>query len=358
MYNKTKPYNDLPLLPPKINLEKPEILKEAIRANKALAELKGIAGTIPNQTILINSLPLNEAQTSSEIENVLTTADRLYEAMISKANNYDPQTKEVLRYREALWNGFKRLKKNNLLITNLFVEIYRTIKQTDADIRNTPGTKIQTSDRKIIYTPPEGEKIIRDKLKNLEDYIHNNNIDPLIKLAVIHYQFEAIHPFTDGNGRTGRIIILLYLIQQDLLDLPILYLSKYIIENKNRYYELLRSVTEKQNWQQWILFMLKGVEQTAKSTTEKILKIKELQEETLLSLKEKLPPHIYSKELVELLFKQPYCKVEFVVRAEIAKRQTAAQYLKEIEKIGFLKSRKVGKEVLYLNTKLYEALKN
>jgi len=360
MFNRDKPYNDLPFLPPKVELENSKILKAAIDANKALAELKGIAKTIPNQAILINTLPLQEAKSSSEIENVLTTNDQLFEALASKSKDTDAQTKEVLRYKEALWEGYNRLKKNNLLTANLFISIFQKIKETTAEIRNTPGTKISTSRGEVIYTPPQGEKIIRDKISNLEKFIHNygDGIDPLIKLAVIHYQFEAIHPFTDGNGRTGRIINILYLLQQELLDLPVIYLSRYIIENKNDYYLFLRLVTEKNEWISWILYVLNGISVTAKSTVAKIIEIKDLLDKTIIDIKQKLPGRIYSKELIELLFSQPYCKVEFVVNAGIAKRQTAAEYLKEIEKTGLLKSKKVGKEVLYLNIPLFELLKN
>lgn len=360
MFKKEQPYNSLPLLPPSIELETKDILKAAIDANKSLAELKGIAKTIPNQSILISTLPLQEAKLSSEIENIATTNDKLYEAFASSSENYDPQTKEVLRYREALWEGYNKLNKRGLLTTNLFVEIYRRIKGTDAGIRNTPGTRIKNSKGEILYTPPEGEIIIREKLKNLEEFIHNtgDNIDPLIKMALIHYQFEAIHPFTDGNGRTGRIINVLYLIQQNHLELPILYLSRFIIENKNKYYELLRNVTEKNQWQPWIIYMLNSIKETSGKTADKIIQIKELFEKTVIETKKKLPTKVYSKELIELIFAQPYSKVEFVVTAGIAKRQTAAEYLKELEKIKILKSRKVGKEVLYLNVMLYELLQN
>jgi Fic family protein len=360
MFNNDKPYNDLPLLPPKTELENTEILKTAISANKALAELKGMAKTIPNQAILINSLPLQEAKSSSAIENVLTTNDKLFEAFASKGNEYDPQTKEVLRYKEALWEGYNRLKKNNLLTTNLFISIFQKIKETTAEIRNTPETTISTSTGEVIYTPPEGENLIRDKLFNLEEYINNteDKNDPLIKLAVIHYQFEAIHPFTDGNGRTGRIINILYLVHQNLLELPVIYLSRYIIENKDDYYRLLKAVTEKNEWTGWILYVLYGILNTAETTVNKIIDIKNLLDKTLAEMKQKLSNRVYSKELIELLFIQPYCKVEFVVDAGIAKRQTAAEYLKEIEKTGLLKSKKVGKEVLYLNLQLFELLKN
>jgi Fic family protein len=360
MFNRNKPYNDLPLLPPKDEIENSKILKKAIGANKALAELKGMAKTIPNQTILINTLPLQEARSSSEIENVLTTNDQLFEAFASKAKESDSQTKEVLRYKEALWEGCNKLKKKNLLTTNLFISIFQKIKETTAGIRNTPGTKITTTTGEVIYTPPEGENVIRNKLFNLEEYINNNDdkADPLIKLAVIHYQFESIHPFTDGNGRTGRIINILYLLHQKLLELPVIYLSRYIIENKDDYYQLLRSVTEKNEWTPWIIYVLNGILITAETTVNKIIEIKNLLDQTLVDMKQELSGRIYSKELIELLFTQPYCKVEFVVNAGIAKRQTAAEYLKEIERTGLLKSKKVGKEMLYLNLPLFELLKN
>jgi Fic family protein len=232
------------------------------------------------------------------------------------------------------------------------------IKANSAGIRKTPGTKIATSTGKTLYTPPEGENIIRDKLKNLEEFIHNDqdDIDPLIKLALIHYQFEAIHPFTDGNGRTGRIINILYLILNGLLDLPVLYLSKYIIENKELYYQLLRNVSTKNAWEPWIEYVLNGIETTAIYTEEKIIGIRKLLDDTIEKAKAELPKRVYSKELIELLFVQPYCKVKQLVDAGIAKRQTAAEYLKELEKIGILKSRQVGTAKLYLNIKLYELL--
>jgi Fic family protein len=299
--------------------------------------------------MLINTIVLREAQSSSEIENVITTTDALFKAFTAKTNKIDPATKEVLRYREALWGGFTTLKKRAVLSTNTFIKIFRTIKQNKAGIRNVPGTKIANSATgEVLYTPPEGEQVIRDKLKNLEDYIHaEDKVDPLIKLAIIHYQFEAIHPFFDGNGRV---------VYKDLLDLPVLYLSKYIIENKNDYYRLLRDVTEKDKWGPWILFMLDAVEQTSAFTRDKIISIRALLEKTLEEAKKKLSERVYSKELIELLFHQPYTKGQFLVDAGIAERQTAAEYLKEFEKIGVLKSHKVGRENLYLNVKLYKLL--
>jgi Fic family protein len=353
-----KPYNDLPLLPPKAEIETKATLKKAISAGRALAELKGLGETIPNQTILVNSIILQEAKASSEIENIITTHDALFRAFSAKTSQIDPATKEVLRYREALWKGFSSLKDRPLLTTNLFIRIVQTIRANRAGIRNTPGTKVANAvTGEVVFTPPEGEAIIRDKLKNLEDYIHAEDaVDPLIKLALIHYQFEAIHPFTDGNGRTGRILNILFLTQKHLLGLPVLYLSKYIIEQKSDYYRLLRGVTEHQEWEPWILYLLEAVEQTALHTRDKILSIRELLIKTLEFTKENLPSRVYSKDLIELLFHQPYTKANFLVDAGISERKTAANYLKQLTKIGVLEVQKVGRENLYLNKELFEVL--
>ena len=353
-----KPFNDLPTLPPNAEVETKAILKKAISAGRALAELKGLGETIPNQAILVNSIILQEAKASSEIENIITTHDALFRAFSAKTSQIDPATKEVLRYREALWEGFSSLEDRPFLTTNLFIRIVQTIRANKAGIRNTPGTKVANAvTGEVVFTPPEGEAIIRDKLKNLEDYIHaGNEVDPLIKLALIHYQFEVIHPFTDGNGRTGRILNILYLTQKHLLDLPVLYLSKYIIERKSNYYRLLWGVTEHKEWEPWILYMLDAVEQTALYTRDKMLAIRALLIKTLEFTKENLPSRAYSKDLIELLFHQPYTKARFLVDAGIAERKTATNYLKELEKIGVLQLQKVGKENLYLNKELFEAL--
>jgi len=352
------PYNDLPLLPPDVELENTEILRKAISANRALAELKGIGASIPNQNILINSLTLQEAKHSSEIENVITTNDALYKAFSAQTSKIDPTIKEVLHYREALWEGYNQLKNKELLTTNLFIKLVQTIKENQASIRNTPGTKIADQKTgKVIYIPPEGEKIIRDKLSNFEKYLHDKSkVDPLVKLAVLHYQFEAIHPFSDGNGRTGRIINILYLIQQNLLEYPVLYLSKYIIEHKSDYYLFLRNVTEKDDWHHWILYMLDAIEYTANFTRKRISDIRDLLDNTLTLAKEKLPSRVYSKDLIELLFHQPFCKIQFLVASGIAQRKAAAEYLQALEKIKILKKYKIGKENLFLNIKLYELL--
>jgi Fic family protein len=357
-FDPNKPFNDLPLLPPNEDMETKPVLKKAITANRALAELKGLGGTIPNQALLVNSLILQEAKASSEIENVITTNDALFKAFTAKTSRVDPATKEVLRYREALWEGYNALKKRPILSTNLFITIVRTIRENQAGIRNTPGTTIANSATgEVIYTPPEGETIIRDKLKNLEDFIHaEDEMDPLIKLALIHYQFEAIHPFSDGNGLAGRIINILFLILHGLLELPVLYLSKAIIERKNDYYRLLRQVTENGQWEPWILYMLASIEETATFTRERIIAIRDLMLETMARARRELPRRVYSKELIELLFQQPYCKISFLVDAGIASRNIASSYLGELVKINILKKETIGREILYLNHKLYELL--
>ena len=357
-FNPAMPYNDLPLLPPSGEIETKAVLKKVAAAGRSLAELKGLGSTIPNQSILVNSLVLREAKASSEIENIITTNDALFKAFTTGSSSVDPATKEVLRYRTALWEGFNELKKRGLMTTNLFVKLVQIINENQAGIRVLPGTVIQnTRTGAILYTPPTGEFVLREKLKNLEEYIHaEDETDPLIKLAIVHYQFEAIHPFSDGNGRTGRIINSLFLVSQGLLDLPILYLSKYIIEEKSEYYRLLRAVTAKGEWEKWILYMLEAIQTTAIETREKIVSIRKLIDKTLEIGRTKLPAKVYSKELIELLFHQPYTKVQNLVDADIAERKTAAVYLRELEKVGILRSQKAGKEVLFLNVKLFQLL--
>ncbi|MCH7723351.1 MAG: Fic family protein [Bacteroidetes bacterium] len=356
-FNLIKPYNDLPLLPPKADVETKEILKKAISANRALAELKGSANLIPNPEILLNAITLQEAKSSSEIENVVTTNDRLFKAFSTKADHFDDYTKEVLRYREALWEGFNELKSRGILSTNLFVKIYQKIKETDAGIRNTPDTKLVDDKGKVIYTPPEDEKRIRDFLQNLEKFIYDNSdgIDPLIKSAIIHYQFEAIHPFTDGNGRTGRIVFILYLILIKYLELPILYLSRYIIENKNKYYHLLKAVTENNDWEPWILYLLNCIESTSNQTIQQIEKIKQSLKDTINTVRT-LQQSPVPKEVLELIYVQPYSKSEFIINKGIAKRKAAERYLKELERLSILKSEKVGKEIVYVNLALFKIL--
>ena len=355
MFNRLIPYNDLPLLPPQEELETKAVLKQAISANRVLANLRGLAAQIPNQGMLIQSVVLQEARLSSEIENIVTTNDELYRADADPDSKTDPQTKEVLRYRQALNAGFHALKTRPLS-TNLFIDIVRNIKAIELDIRKVPGTALKNSAGEIVYTPPEGESVIRDKLSNLEQFIHApNDLDPLIKMAVMHYQFEAIHPFEDGNGRTGRIINLLYLVDQGLLDIPVLFLSRYIIANKAGYYEGLRRVTEEQAWEQWVLFMLKAVQETAQQTFDQVTRILELMEQTQQVVQQQAP-NIYSKDLIEVIFRHPYTKIQFLVDAGIAKRQTASAYLQTLAELGILRPDKKGRELYYINDALFEAL--
>lgn len=356
-FHPDKPWNDLPALPPKAEVETRAILKQCILARSALAELKQAAELIPNQTILINTIPLLEAKDSSEIENIVTTTDELFKHAQREGEATDPATRETLLYRKALYEGYESLRKRPLN-TNTAVRICSIIKGTDMQIRRVPGTALanqQTAE--IIYTPPEGEALLRDKLANWERFLHEQTeIDPLIRLAVAHYQFEAIHPFIDGNGRTGRILNILFLIHEGLLTLPILYLSRYIIQNKNDYYRLLLNVTTEDEWEPWILYMLKAVQKTSDQTREKIEAIRALMHETTEHVKNKLPG-IYRHELVELLFNQPYCRISNLVEAEIAKRQTASEYLKKLVEIKVLQEIKAGRENLYINKKLLALLK-
>ncbi len=358
-FDPRRPFNDLPALPPKADVETRAVLKKGISAARAVAELKGMGGVIPNQAMLVNTLVLQEAKASSEIENIVTTNDALFRAMAASATTaIDPATKEVLRYREALWEGFNLVKAKGRLTAELFIHLVQVIREDQNGIRNRPGTVIGNARTgEVIFTPPEGESVIRRKLDELEEFIHADAaFDPLVKLALVHYQFEAIHPFFDGNGRTGRLINILFLVSKGLLDLPVLYMSKYIIDHKPQYYYLLRQVTEKGEWENWILFILEAVENTAGLTRRRILEIRALLDEALDLAKRKLPARVYSKELIELVFRQPYTKGQHVVDAGLAERQTAAEYLKELERIGVLAPHKVGRENLYLNVKLYALL--
>lgn len=354
-FERSTPYNDLPLLPPAVELETKAVLKQAISTNRVLANLRGLAAQIPNQGVLINSIVLQEARLSSEIENIVTTSDELYRADADADGKTDPHTKEVLRYREALNFGFKELSKRPLT-TNLFIDIVRIIKEVEFGIRRIPGTALQNDRKEVVYTPPVGEDVIRAKLANLEQFIHaEDGLDPLVKMAVMHYQFEAIHPFEDGNGRTGRILNLLYLVQCDLLDIPVLFLSRYIIANKAGYYEGLRGVTENQDWENWILYMLRAVESTAQQTFDQVTRIRALMEQVRERV-QKEAFGIYSKDLVEVIFRHPYTKIQFLVDAGIAKRQTASTYLQTLAGLGILRADKHGREMYYINDALFAEL--
>lgn len=352
-----RPYNDLPFLPPKVEIvETRAVLKRCITARAALGELKQAAELIPNQAMLINTLPLLEARASSEIENIVTTTDELFRHVNRDDTSADPATKEALRYRRALAEGFEALK-GRPLTTRTAEQICSMIKGVDMSVRRVAGTKLENNATgEVIYTPPEGEDKLRDILANWEQFLHNEtDIDPLIRMAIGHYQFEAIHPFTDGNGRTGRVINSLFLIEEDLLTLPILYLSRYIIQNKADYYRLLLAVTKSQAWEDWILYILKGVEETAIWTIAKIAAIRDLQQDTSVFVRDRLPK-IYSHELVSLIFEQPYCRIANLVEAGIAQRQTASVYLKQLVDIGVMSEVETAKEKLFIHPKLMKLL--
>lgn len=356
-FDPSQPFNALPPLPPPAALiESTQILKKCIRARVALAELKQAAELIPNAAVLVNALPLLEARASSEIENIVTTTDKLFEFADIAEDRADAATKEALRYRTALYEGTKMVRRGMLSI-DMAIQICSTIKNLQLDIRDDSGTRL--SNRRtgeVIYTPPIGQKLLYGKLENWADFMHSNtDLDPLVRMAVQHYQFEAIHPFTDGNGRTGRIINILFLVEQGLLDTPILYLSRYIIQNKADYYRLLLNVTLEQGWDEWVMFILDGVEETCTWTTDKIKAIRELMQHTSQFVQRQLPK-VYSFELVEALFRQPYCRINNLVSAGVAKRQTASVYLKQLTDIGVLREVKSGRETLFVHPKYIELL--
>ncbi|MDH4108666.1 MAG: Fic family protein [Gammaproteobacteria bacterium] len=356
-FNPAKPYNDLPPLPPpQDQVESTPILKKCIDARVALAELKQAAELIPNAAVLVNALPLLEAQASSEIENIVTTTDKLFQFVDMAEDKADAATKEALRYRTALFEGTKMVQRR-MLTTDMAIQICSTIKNLELDLRAIPGTKLQNRrSGETIYTPPEGQALIQKLLENWADFMHRaKDLDPLVRMAVQHYQFEAIHPFVDGNGRTGRILNILFLVEQGLLDSPILYLSRYIIQHKADYYRLLLGVTVQQAWEPWIMFMLQGVEETCLWTTDKIKAIRELMHHTSRYIQQRLPK-TYSWELVEALFKQPYCRIANLVDTDIAKRQTASVYLKQLCDIGVLREHKSGRETLFVHPKYLELL--
>lgn len=352
------PYNDLPPLPPKQDIESKTILKRCIAAHASLARLKQAAELIPNQAMLINTLPVMEARASSEIENIVTTTDKLFQSLQMDTERQDPATKEALQYRTALFAGYESLASRPLC-TQTAIMVCNAIKHPyEMAIRKTGGTALKGGNSgNVVYTPPEGEETIRGKLANWERFIHESgDLDPLIIMAAAHYQFEAIHPFTDGNGRTGRILNSLLLIEKGLLDLPILYLSRYIIENRADYYRLLLGVTERQDWESWIIYILDGVADTADWTVSKIDAIRRLFEQTRQHIRTHAQG-IYTHELVNLLFEQPYTRIANLEAAGIAKRQTASKYLKELSDIGVLQEIVIGRDKLFIHPRLMELLR-
>jgi len=345
-------YNELPPLPPPIEaVETRAVLKACIPARAALAELRQAGELLPDQGLLVNLLPMLEARDSSEIENIFTTTEKLFRHARHE-RGADPATREALRYRKALEEGC-RLLDSRPVCTAMAVELCSLIQDRPMEIRRLPGTVIDDAARdEVIYTPPEGEDRIRELLANWETFVHGeDDLDPLIRMAVSHYQFEATHPFMDGNGRTGRLLNVLMLMERGLLTLPILYLSRYIVKNKADYYRLLLGVTRDGAWEEWILFMLNGVEQVSTWTCDKVAAIRALMDDTSAYVRQQLP-RIYSHELMQVIFEQPYCRISSLVERDIAKRQTASVYLKDLASIGVLKEEKAGKEKLFVNPKL------
>jgi Fic family protein len=347
----------IPILPLPFDLETKAVMKKTVSARGALAEMKGVAMSIPNEQILISTLSLQEARDSSAIENIITTQDELFQSDYSRKSFRTVATKEVYNYTHALLTGFDELKNKNLLTLNQILHIQSLLEENSAGFRKLPGTELK-NDRtgETIYTPPQNYADIMLYMSNLEQFINDNSIsdlDPLIKMAIIHHQFESIHPFYDGNGRTGRIINILYLVKEQLLDMPILYLSRYINQNKGMYYTLLQNVRKENAWEEWILFILEGIEQTSLHTMTIIQGIKKL----MLSQKNKIRnglPKIYSQDLLNNIFKHPYTKIDFIIHDVNVSRLTATRYLNELTNIGILLKEKHGKENYYINTELFD----
>ena len=348
----------LEMLPYKnVNLKTNKILEQLTVSSRALAELKGYANTIPNMHILINAVTINEAKDSSAIENIVTTHDDIYK-VLTESGFKEENAKEVVDYRNAIWAGYEQIKKDGFINTNTIVKIQGIIEHNNAGIRKLPGTELKNSlTGETIYTPPQNEEEIRYYLRNLEKFINNNEdgIDPLIKVCLIHYQFESIHPFYDGNGRTGRILNILYLVLNKLIDSPILYLSKYINKTKQEYYKLFNEVRNNNNFEDWIIYILKGIEITSKETITLIEKIQDEMKNFKEEFRTKLPK-IYSKELLESLFYEVYTKIAYIEKACGVTRLTATSYLNQLEEIGLLESEKIGREKIYKNLRLIKLL--
>ena len=356
----------IPNLPLIIDVETKAVLKQLARSNRALAELKGVAGTIPNENILISSLTLQEAKDSSSVENIITTQDDLYRADLAiKDFTVSPAAKEVQNYREAIFHGFQLVRQHKLLTNNNIISIQNVLKHTKGGFRVTPGTCLKRDDGMIIYEPPQHPEDIVRYMGNLEAFINTpdlSDVDPLVKMAIIHHQFEGIHPLSDGNGRTGRIVNILYLVINDLLDLPILYLSRFITHNKGEYYRLLQAVRDcgadnAKEWEEWILFILKGVEETSIETTAMIKAISKMMADYKAVLKP-LFGTTYKHELLNNLFFHPYTKIEFVCHDMGVQRKTGAKYLDMIVAAGLLNKIKIGRENYYINERLFELFLN
>lgn len=360
-------YYDIPILPLSCDLETKEILKQLNQANRRLAELKGVALTIPNENILISTLTLQEAKDSSEVENIVTTQDDLYQGAAASLSELavNAATKEVLNYREALEHGFRLVRSKGVLTSSVIKEVQKLLEHNSAGFRSLPGTALKRSDGVVIYTPPQDKQTIIELMDNLEAFINDDSLvdlDPLIKLAIIHHQFESIHPFYDGNGRTGRIICVLYLVLTGRLDLPILYLSRYITHHKGEYYRLIQAIRDKNNdnaaeWEAWILFILKGIEETAIETTRLVKGISKL----MADFKSILRPRFgrqYRYELLNNLFFHPYTKVEFLEKELMVSRITANRYLNILIETGLLERIKIGRAYYYINVPLMNLFMN
>lgn len=345
-------------LPPKVNVETPKVLKKALEAQQYLSELKGISQTIPSQGILLNTLPIQEARDSSEIENIVTTSDALYKADVEREKKIDQTTKEVQRYTIALNEGFARIQKVGLLRIKDIIAIQERLEDNDAGIRSLPGTKLSNpATGEVVFVPPQHKDVIVKALDNLEQYINNDelsDVPPLIKMAIIHVQFESIHPFYDGNGRTGRIINMLYMVQKGLLDIPVLYLSRYIVRNKPKYYELLQRVRTHCDWENWILYMLEGVKQTSIGTIEDITQIREEMLKTKHEIRRQFS--FYSQDLINHIFRHPYTKINHLKDDLRISRPTATKYLDELSEANFLKKVKQGRDYYFINRNLIEIL--
>ncbi len=346
-------------LPLQNEVETIAVLRRAVAAHKALAELKGLVSSIPNGNILIETLTLREARESSAIENIISTVAEVYQSSILTQQFATASAKEVHLYAKALKQGAELVAANGLLTNNIILQIQSIVEQNTAGFRTLPGTKLLNDQTgQVIYTPPQDASEIIDLMNNLENFINDDgmsDLDPLIKMAIIHHQFESIHPFYDGNGRTGRIINIVYLIQKNLLNLPVLYLSKYIIQHKNDYYHLLQTVRDKNDWETWIIYMVSGVEQTANESVVLINNIKNLMQSTKNNLREKLPK-IYSQDLLNNLFKFPYTKIEYLEKDLGISRSTAVRYLETLVQTGFLEKQRIGRDNFYVNQPLFGLL--
>ena len=344
-------------LPLQKDLETKVILKQVALSERALGELKGVIQKVPNESVLISTLFLQEAKASSEVENIVTTHDEIFRSSLEEVS---PNAKEVQRYNRALLEGFKIISSKKLLLNSHIKKIQNIIEENRYGFRNQMGTKLKNNSGKIIYTPPQNIKEIENLMGNLEKFINNDGIsdlNPLIKMAIIHHQFESIHPFYDGNGRTGRIINILYLSLKNLLDTPVLYLSRYIIDNKSDYYTLLQKVRDTSSWEEWILFMLKGVESTAKNTTTLIGKIIELMKKYKNEIRSS-DPNMYSQDLINVLFSHPYTKINFLSKEINCSRQTASVYLNKLSEKNLLVKEKIKNSNYYINQKLCDLFLN